>query len=212
MEEHIRSKIARFFYKYPQVHLEAGDTLIHAEYQPTHVYFLITGQVKQSDISKKGTELVLNVFHNPSFFPVTWALNRSHNIYAYTAVTAIDAHKAPIEDVLEWLKSEQDVMLDLLMRLQSGLEGVMRRLAYAMSGTAQEKLLLEIITSGERFGTKQGDGFSLEMSINELAARCGVARETASRELSILRQDNLLSTRSGIMTVPNKRLLIEMLA
>lgn len=211
MDEHVRSKITRFFKQYPLVTISAGEPLIQSGVQPTSIYYMLAGQVKQTDISNKGSELVLNVFHPPSFFPITWSLNKSQNIYTYTAVTEVTAHKAPVEEVLSWLKAEPDVMLDLLMRLQSGLEGVLRRMSYAMSGTAQEKLILEIITAGDRFGRPEGKGFVLELSINELAARCGVARETASRELAHLKEKQLLSTKSGLIIVPNKVLLAELL-
>lgn len=211
MDEHVRNKITRFFEKYPRVIIKAGEPLIQAGVQPTHIFYMISGQVKQTDISNRGFELVLNVFHPPSFFPITWSLNKSHNIYTYTAVTDVTARRAPVDDVLAWLKSEPEVMLDLLMRLQSGLEGVLRRMSYAMSGTAQEKLILEIITSGERFGRPEGKGFVLQISINDLAARCGVARETASRELALLKKQSLLTTNRGQITVPNKVLLAELL-
>ena len=211
MEEHVRSKITRYFEKYPLVKFRAGDNLIQANSQPQFVYFIISGHVKQSDISKRGAEIVLNVFQTPSFFPVTWALNGSQNVYNYIAVGECVARRAPIAEVLEWLKTDPDVLLDLLMRLQSGLEGLMRRMAYAMTGTAQEKVVSELIINGLRFGKIVNKGFILHLSINELAARCGVARETASRELASLREKNLIHTRAGYITVHDKSQLAELI-
>ena len=87
----------------------------------------------------------------------------------------------------------------------------MKRMAYAMSGTSQEKLLSELLLNGSRFGKVQGNGFVLQISINELAARSGIARETVSRELAKLKKLGILTSTKGKIVVPDRTLIARLL-
>jgi CRP/FNR family transcriptional regulator, cyclic AMP receptor protein len=203
MEQRIAEAIARFFNKYPEQVFEAGEMLIKSDEQPTGIFYIVSGQVKQSDINQKGNELVLNVFKQPSFFPVTWALNGSENIYQYQAVTKTVTRRAPANEVMEWLKVQPDVVFDLLLRLQSGIEGLMKRMSFMMAGSAAEKLIIELVIAGQRFGEKTDRGIILKLSVNELSARSGLARETASRELTKLKSAGLIRSVRGGLKIPN---------
>ena len=211
MEELLKQKIELFFDKYPVKKFKAGDIIINSGEQPQYIYYIVRGHVKQSDVSKRGTELVLNTYRPPSFFPISAGVPHLQNIYRFQAVDDTLVRRAPANDVLAWLKHEPDVMYDLLIRLQSGLYGLLRRLSQAMAGTAQEKIVFELLLNGERFGHVVDNGFVLNLSVKELASRSGMARETASRELSHLKDQDLISIKGGTITVYNKQALTDLL-
>lgn len=212
METPTQQKVTHFFKQYPLKKYKAGEVILHAGDEPLYIYNIIHGQIKQVEVTKSGSELVLNVYHTPAFFPITAALQNAKNIYRLEAVEDTLVQRAPVEDVVKWLKAEPEVIFDLLMRIQTGIQGLLRRMAYAMSGTAQEKLTSELLINGDRFGVPYKDGFILKLSINEVAARCGMARETASRELSKLKDLNLVEVKNGALVVPNKSALALLLA
>ena len=176
-----------------------------------YIYHIIRGQIKQVEVTSHGTELVLNVYREPAFFPITAALNETKNPYKLEAVEDTLIQRAPIADVVAWLKSDPEVTFELLLRIQSGIQGLLRRMAYAMGGTAQEKLITELLINGERFGVAYKDGFILKLSINEIAARCGMARETASRELAKLKEKSLVEVKNGAVIVSSSTALAKVL-
>lgn len=212
MESSSQQKVTQFFKQYPLKKYKAGDVLLHAGNKPEYIYYIIHGQIKQVEVTKSGSELVLNVYHAPAFFPITAALQDAKNVYRLETVEDTLIQRAPVKDVVEWLKAEPSVTFDLLMRIQIGIQGMLRRMAYAMSGTAQEKLTSELLINGERFGVPYKDGFILKLSINEIAARCGMARETASRELSKLKEQDLVQVKNSTLVVADKAALARLLA
>lgn len=196
----VQAKIERFFATYRMVGFEKGEILVQSGTHPSGIFYLVSGQVRQYDVSAAGDQVVVNVFQPPAFFPMSWAIHRRPNEYIYEAFTEVAARKAPADAVLEFLRSEPDVMFDLLSRVYSGVEGMQRRMVYLMGNDAQRRLLMELLISAERFGEPRADGvIFIAMHEGELAARVGLTRETANRALRELKERGMVNmTRQGI--------------
>lgn len=210
MQEDIEDKLDIFFSKYKNQKYKQRDVLIRADENPNGVFFLKKGTVKMYVITKNGDELVLNIFKPLSFFPMSYALTNKPNIYFYESVTDADVWKAPKEDVLKFIRLNPDVMLDLLTRLYSGIEGLLMRLSYLMSANAHERLIVEILIYIKRFHKNElQNGIDIHINITEkeLANLTGLTRETVSRELKSLKNKGLITFVRRKLTVHNLRLL-----
>lgn len=196
-----REKVDHFFSAYPLRQYPKGQILIFADEDPSHIYYLKSGRVRKYDISYRGDEVIVNVFQPPAFFPMSWAINHTHNNFFYAAETPITAHSAPPGEVVRFLKHNPDVMYDLLGRLYDGTEGLLGRVVQLMSGTAHTRLVYELVIEAKRFGELLPDGtYRLSSSEADLAARTGMSRETVSREFSKLARESLVSGgRTGII-------------
>jgi CRP/FNR family transcriptional regulator len=196
----VAEKVAKFFEKYRMVRFEKGEVLIQADTDPNAVFYIVSGQVYQYDISPTGDQVVVNVFQAPAFFPMNLVVNNTPNHYVYEAFTDVAARKAPAAAVLKFLQEQPDVTFDLLSRVFSGVEGIQRRMVYLMENDARKRLLMELLISAERFGEPRADeGLFIAIHEGELAARVGLARETANRALRGLKQGGIIHvTRSGI--------------
>lgn len=108
---------------------------------------------------------------------------------------------APPNEVFAFVKANPDVMLDLLARLYSGVDGMRRRMAHLMGGSAKSRLLYGLIVECRRFGKRAKDGsYLIKMNEAEIGARAGLSRETVSREIHQLKSDGLISVnRRGIL-------------
>ena len=175
---------------------------------------LLSGQVKQYDISSKGLEVVVNIFKPPAFFPMAWAINNTPNTYFYASHNSTALKLAPQEDVLDFIQANNDVLYDLLRRIFLGGEGVQRRMVHMMSSTAKTRIIFELVLSCQRFGEAQPDGsYLLLLYETDLACRVGISRETTSRELNKLKQAGLLDmTRKYIIIKDLDTLEQELLA
>ena len=199
--------VKAFFAKYPVKRFKKGQIIAYGGEDLPGVFYLVSGTVRQYDITAHGDEVVVNVFKPPAFFPMSWAINRRKNLYFFETLEETVLHQAPAEEAVAFLQNNPNVMFDLLKRLYSGVDGLQRRMAHLMGGSASSRLLFELITECKRFGKRQPDGgYVLAVSEGELASRMGVARETVNRELGKIKNQGLIEYEHGIH-IPDLRKL-----
>jgi len=207
MDNLIAKKLEAFFTQFRHQQYKKGEILIRADDNPSGVFYLKKGYVKEYAISKKGDELVVNVFKPISFFPMTWAINDTSNTYYFEAMTAVDVWRAPRERTIEFLKSEPEVLYNLTSRIYKGLDGVLTRMTYLMAGNAYARVVTELIIQAKRFGEKNGILVKLVFSETDLAAQSGMTRETVSREVKILKEKGLVEFNKRILVIKDLRKL-----
>lgn len=208
MDAQVTRKIEKFFEKYRLRHFDKSQILIYAGDKPPGIFHLISGQVRQYDITEKGEEVVVNVFKPPAFFPMAWAINKTPNQYFFETSEPTEVRMAPANDVVAFLKSNHDVTYDLLSRLYTGTDGMQRRMAHLMGGNGRSRVLFELLVECKRFGKLQKNGsYILTMHEDELARRSGLSRETINRELSKLRTKKIIDITHKEIIIKNiKRL------
>ncbi len=201
-------KSAQFFKQFEQKVYKKGEILIRAGENPTGIYYVLSGTIKQYALSKKGEVVTINIFKPGSFFPMSWAINNTANVYFFETEDTVVLHKAPKERALEFIKHEPDVLYDLLSRTYYGTDGLQQRLTYLMTGSARERLITEIIIYAKRFGNREKtDKIICTVTEKDLAAATGMARETISREIGLLKQQGILDFTPGNLVIPDISLL-----
>lgn len=200
METAITEKLALFFAHYQKYTYKKGDILLHAGDTLTSIFYLTKGLVKQYAISKKGDELVVNVFKPISFFPMASAINESQNNYFFEAMTEIELHKAPKDDVVTFIKANPDVLYDLISRVYKGTDGLLTRMVYLMAGKAYTRLITELLIYGKRFG-EGTTNIEIHLSERDLATYSGMARETVSREMKVLKDKGLILMHKNLIII-----------
>ncbi len=196
-------KIEAFFTNYPVRHYKNGQILIHAGDDPSSVYHLISGKVKQYDLSYRGDEVVLNVFKPPAFFPMSYAINQTPNDYYYEAEEDIGLNITPIKDVIKFVRSNPDVLYDLLSRVYRGTDGLLRRMAHLMASTAKSRVMYELIIECRRFGKKQDTAIHISLNESDIGSRAGLSRETVSREIQKLKAEGLIAISQRQISIPD---------
>jgi CRP/FNR family transcriptional regulator, cyclic AMP receptor protein len=195
MNATVSQKIELFFANYRLRSLDEGQILTHAGEDPPGVTHLISGQVRQYEITERGNELVLNTFKPPAFFPMSWAVNKTPNQFFFEAATPVTFRQAPADEAVAFIKANPDVMFDLLQRTYRGTDGLLLRMASIMDGTAYKRVLLELLIMCRRFGEQNGEGeYIISIHENDLAQNAGLSRETVSRELQKAKTSGLVRT------------------
>lgn len=207
-----KGKTEEFFSKYPLRRYPKGQILLQADENPNCIFYVVSGKVRQYDISYRGDELVINIFKSGAFFPMLWALTGIDNKYFFSADNEIAVRVAPISDTLQFFESNPSELFDLLTRVYVGVDGVLGRLVHLMSSNARGRLLFELVLECRRFGEKSADG-SYEIKVNEhdLAARSGLSRETVSREMQKINSQNVLKVGHHSIKIFNLQRLEDML-
>ncbi len=207
MSSQISKKVSEFFSKYKEQKYKKGELLVRADDSPSGIFYIKEGMVKEYAISKKGDELVLNVFRPQTFFPMSWAINNSQNDYFFEAVTSLTVNRAPKEEVIEFIKANPDVMYDLLSRVYNGTDGMMTRITYLMAGNAHGRLITELLIQAKRFGKTVKESTEMNITEKELASQSGMTRETVSREMRVLKNKKLVSFIKNNLVIHNLKQL-----
>ncbi|MFA5003826.1 MAG: Crp/Fnr family transcriptional regulator [Candidatus Saccharimonadales bacterium] len=212
MNPDVAKKVAERFSKYSLHTYPKGQILVFADENPEHIFYLVRGRVREYDVSYRGDEVIVNVYKPAAFFPMSWAINRTPNHYFYKTETPVEIRFIPADDALEFIKSNPDVMLDLLSRLYSGLDGLLGRIVHLMSGAAKSRIVYELIIECRRFGDKGlGNKYTLYTNEMDLAARSGLSRETVSREIQKLKEAGLVHIEGKVLFVQDLPALEDML-
>lgn len=201
----VTTQIEDFFSRFQAFSFKAGDTIIYAREPVEFIYYLKSGVVKQRSLTVSGGEASLNLFKAGAFFPLIWAVKDATPPYDFVAVTNGNGWKAPKQAVLDFLKKNSEVTFDLVVRLLSGLEGLSRKLDFALQQNAVYRVSEAILTLAYRFGDEEESQTMVDLQLTHqaLAEMTGLTRETVTRTLKQLTDMHLISVKDHIITIPN---------
>ena len=204
MPQDVKAIVDEFFEQFRLRTYAKGQILILSGEKHEQIYYLSKGRVKVYDVSLQGDEIVVNSFKPGAFFPLSLALNQRESPFIYEAETAIEVRQAPSAQVVEFLKSNPAVMLDLLARVYRGLDGLMGRTVQMATGSARHRVVYELLVEARRFGEERADGsWSVPAHESSLAIQSGLSRETVSREFHKLKQEKLIIHVGQRLEIPN---------
>ncbi|MEK7603037.1 MAG: Crp/Fnr family transcriptional regulator [Patescibacteria group bacterium] len=196
-------KIADFFKKYPTKIYKQNQTILEAYQTPKYAIFIKNGSVDQFDITKNGNKVILNTYKSGAFFSMSWFLVDIQNKYFFVANQKSEIIEAPSQSVKLFLNTNPDVVSWQLNRLVRGADGLLKRLNVHMSGSADERILLELSILASRFSLPNKNGAcQIHISVQQLAWQAGLSRESVSRTIKKLEHQKKLSHKKGFFVLP----------
>ena len=195
--------IDAFFVHYSTMSYKKGEFILRAEDMPYGVYYLKTGYVRQYLLSPSGETFIVHIYKPGSFFPLTWILNDTPNVYHFEAITPVTVVRAPKDLFLAFLKEHPEALFYATQRLALGLSGFVGRVAQLILDDAYTKTILLLLYYAENFGetTREGIALSIPLTHREIASWIGTTRETASLQVENLVKKGLLATKGRVLIV-----------
>jgi CRP/FNR family cyclic AMP-dependent transcriptional regulator len=197
--------LAGFFSKYKSQHFKKGQIIINAGDEPVGVYYLENGFARFFSISENGNELTINIFKPGSYFPMFWAIGDIPNAYFFEAVTDISVKCGPRDKLLEFVKSEPEIIFDFTRRLLVGFGGLLTRMEYLLTSSAPKKIASVFYMSARRFGQTDSNGkttIQFPLTYQQIANLTSLTRETTSLEVKKLENQKVIS-REGHLWIIN---------
>jgi CRP-like cAMP-binding protein len=201
MRDEIADKVIHFFGQYERQRYTKGDYLKFLDKQPHGCFCLQSGVVRCFSLSKEGAELTINMFKPVSFFPVGWVMNDANDDYTYEAVTDVEVFIAPKDKFKAFLQNNPDVVYDLLTRIYHGLEGYFLRMESLLSGDPYFRVVVPLVIHTRRFGVQVGEKYQVHLTHTQLAALSGLTRETVTRVIKKLEEQQLVEYEGKQLTV-----------
>ncbi len=204
MDKQIRELTEKFFIDHPTVRVHKGAIILRADQNPTGVYYLRSGLVKQYVIGGSGDTFVIHVYRPGSFFPMAWAINKTPNAYYFEAINDVFLTVAPLADTYEFLKTNPTVLFHFVSRLLLGLSGVIERMEYLVLETAYQKIVRLLVYFAKTFGKPiTGDKILIPIALShrEIATWIGTTRETTSLQIEALKKRGIITNRGRLLVV-----------
>lgn len=214
MSNIVDKKIDKFFSQFPSKTFSQGEIILRPEQVITDIYFIKTGKVRMYSITPDGEEVTLHIFRPRSFFPVMMVLRQAPIHYYFESLEKVTTFKAPSPQVIDLLKTEPDVLLDLTARFSDAIRGLLVRVETLASDSAYKRLVHLLLYLSDRFGQKEGTHvvISLAISHEDISNWIGLRRETVSRQVEKLKDHKLVIIEKKKLTILDMTKLKETLS
>lgn len=195
MDNKIVESLDGYFAKFKLTSYKKGVALILLADEPTSVFYLKEGFVKMNTVLANGQELTLNIYKPGSLFPMFWALGEVPNNYAFETMTNVSLYKISRKEIVDFLKENPGVALDLIKRILSGVDGLLTNYNHLLIGNSNTRVASAFLIAAKRFSQKTKDGktlISLKLTHQDIANLAGISRETASIAIEKLSKDKII--------------------
>lgn len=183
-----------FYRQFATREYKKGEMLIRADDDPQGIFCLKKGYVRQYTISKSGFELTLHILKPITYFPMVWAVNGTPNVYFFEALTPVEVGRAPRDQVVNFIKDKPTIIFELLSVLIEDYAESLTRIEHLVFSDAYRRVISVLLYIAKHFGEAKGNGFIVDhrFTQQDIATLVGVARETASNELTKLEKKGLV--------------------
>lgn len=179
--------------------VRAGDAPF-SESETDQIVFVASGSTKLVAHASRGREQVV-AFHFAGDLVSVPA--RAAHSYSLSALEDCELFFFPSEEFLRLARLESGVVEAMLIRSMQALARCREKTIALGRKSAQERLASFLITMAERTGSREKQGWllNLTMSRRDIADSLGLTIETVSRQFGELRDAGLLKTmgRSNVM-------------
>lgn len=180
-----------------------GSFIVGQNEMGTCMYLLVSGRVKVSLASPEGKELVLNYLEAPAHFGEMALVDAMPRTADVIAITDVEVFSLDGKDLTTAIQIQPRLALSLIATLSRRLRTTIARLEDMAFHDATHRIMrvvLNVATAGlETRGTPVVQG----MTHYDIATLAGTSRETASRVISML-------AREGIVTTKGRRIIVDL--
>ena len=202
-------KLTNFFTKFPLKEYSKKAIFINDYTDPDGVFYLEEGKIRQYTMDRKGNEVTVNIFHNHAIVPFAWLTSETRNDYYYDTLIHSKLRCAPREDVLAFMQSDPQLLFELLSGVFKRLDNTYMRIVNLMSSSAYVRILHILVVQAKRKKhiSKNGKDITLRLMSYDLAAYCGLSKETVSRQFKNLKDNGFAYIEQEGIRIPNLKRL-----
>jgi DNA-binding response OmpR family regulator len=180
----------------------ANKQIIYVEGdEPSHLYYLVKGQVKTYKRFKDGRELSSNLYHDGDFFGYESLCNGE--VYADNAATLTESDiiQIPKTDFMEYLLNHQAVSKTFIALLSGNVRDKGKQMLQLAYSSVRKRVAEALLQVARKFGDGTSDSCTIRISRDDLAALVGTASETVSRMLADFKDEKLIDKTGNAINI-----------
>ncbi|CAH0309306.1 Response regulator PleD [Pedobacter sp. Bi27] len=169
--------------------------------EPSHLYYLVKGQVKTYKRFKDGRELSSNLYHDGDFFGYESLCNGE--VYADNAATLTESDiiQIPKTDFMEYLLNHQAVSKKFIALLSGNVRDKGKQMLQLAYSSVRKRVAEALLQVAAKFGDGVEDSCTIRISRDDLAALVGTASETVSRMLADFKDEKLIDKTGNAINI-----------
>ncbi|GGI24923.1 response regulator [Pedobacter mendelii] len=169
--------------------------------EPTHLYYLLKGQVKTYKRFKDGRELSSSLYHDGDFFGYESLCNGE--MYADNAATLFESDiiQIPKTDFMEYLLNHQAVSKIFIGLLSGNVRDKGKQMLELAYSSVRKRVAEALLQVAAKFGDGKEDSCTIRISRDDLAALVGTASETISRMLADFKDEKLIDKTGNAINI-----------
>ena len=203
MNPEIEKKLTDFFKQYKAIKYKKRQLIYQPGSQIDSIAFVKSGYIRLYTLSKDGEEYTINIFKPAFYLSLIYAISGTENPYYMEAITPVELYKAPKEEVLNFIKKENDLMFGLVVNILDHFRELLINSQFLVHGSAYSKVTSILLSLANNYGTKKGSKVTLNFATTHrvLASLTGTARETTSLQVIKLKEKGLIKSRGSYIII-----------
>lgn len=165
------------------------------------LYAVVSGSIRISTGTPDGREIFLNIMESGDTFGEIALLDGGTRTASAVAIAPSELVMLRREHLFALLEKEPRVALELLRLCGERLRWTSGLLEDAALLDAPARLAKRLLSLGQLHGEKNGDGFTLRISQEDLAGFLGVTRQAVNQQLQAWKAKGWLDLARGSVTV-----------
>jgi len=180
----------------------ANKQIIYVEGdEPSHLYYLVKGQVKTYKRFKDGRELSSNLYHDGDFFGYESLCNGEAYADNAATLTESDIIQIPKTDFMEYLLNHQAVSKTFIALLSGNVRDKGKQMLQLAYSSVRKRVAEALLQVAAKFGDGVEDSCTIRISRDDLAALVGTASETVSRMLADFKDEKLIDKTGNAINI-----------
>lgn len=190
----------------PVVQFKKGDVVAPANIVPNYCYYVLEGRIMTLEYTSVGGDRYYNFNEEESLFLESCVLLQKAPPVAFTALTPSKLVRIPRETLLEQLRTDPDLALDMMTGLSSKFIAAMDQVREGTQFNVAWKVCNLLLTFSERYGVGYDGKILIKEKISQqmLANLLGVNRITMVRTIKELRECGLIEQVNGFYCIRDR--------
>ncbi|MGI5841195.1 MAG: Crp/Fnr family transcriptional regulator [Patescibacteria group bacterium] len=167
------------------------------------IYFIKKGYVGIFKSALEGKDILLSIYKSKQIFPLMWVLKRNIGDIYFSCLTDCEIYSVSGRNFKNFLKSDSKAALETVDLLSNLCLYYIYALETLSIPDVKRKVASRILFYGKRFGQNVGGRLVVYTPLTQelLAGSVALRRETVTRTLKTLQQENLIDYSRGKITI-----------
>lgn len=187
-----------------------GSTLLFQGEIPQKALIILDGFVKAYSINSAGEEMVVSFFSKGDVIPLPWLFGTTTNtLFYYDTITDVRLLTVSKDDFHTQIKSNPQYLSDMLTFQNKQYTSLLLRITGLEQSRSVEKVAYTLYYLMFCYGVeKTPDAYFVDMKLSQstVANLVGITRESATRNLVLLKKKGIITYQNSKYTIYKKKL------
>lgn len=182
--------------KKPRLYKKKNDIYRIGEL-PLYVYFIASGKVKTIRINEDGKELITGIYSKGDYFGYEALLKGNEHTDNAEAMEDSEIITMPKDEFFQLVYSNREIAKKFIELLSNKVDEKEENLLHLAYNSVRQRTAEALLNVSSKFNPDKDTGVELTISREDLANMVGTATESVIRVISDLKEEGILSVKSG---------------